>query len=57
MLNIWRNNVNKFRNNGIPLEFEKYDSFTSEETLEPALLTDMTVAEREVCSLPVEILM
>ena len=50
MLNIWKNNAAKFRSSGIPLEFEKHEPFTSEETLEPALLTEMTAAELEVLS-------
>jgi len=50
MLNIWKNNALKIKSSGIPLEFEKHDIFTSEETLDPVLLTDMTPAEREVFS-------
>src|SRR5579859_1429924 len=50
MLNIWKSNAPKFKGNGIPLEFEKHDPFTSEETLEPALLSEMTAVEKEVCS-------
>jgi hypothetical protein len=48
MLNIWKNNAAKFKSSGIPLEFEKHEAFTSEEALDPALLTEMTPAEREV---------
>ena len=48
MLNIWKANASKFKSNGIPLEFEKHESFTSEEPLDPALLSEMTPAEREV---------
>jgi hypothetical protein len=31
------------------LEFEKHEAFTSEEPLDPALLIEMTLAEKEVC--------
>lgn len=48
MLNIWRNNATKFKTSGIPLEFEKHETFTSDEPLEPALLTEMTALEKEV---------
>lgn len=48
MLNIWKSNAAKFKSSGIPLEFEKHEAFTSEEPLDPALLTEMTPAEREV---------
>jgi hypothetical protein len=50
MLNIWKTNSSKFKTSGIPLEFEKHEAFTSEEPLDPALLTEMTPAEREVVS-------
>lgn len=49
MLNIWKNNAAKYKSTGIPLEFEKHEAFTSEEPLDPALLTEMTLAEKEVC--------
>lgn len=49
MLNIWKNNTAKYKSTGIPLEFEKHEAFTSEEPLDPALLTEMTLAEKEVC--------
>jgi hypothetical protein len=48
MLNIWKANSSKFKTSGIPLEFEKHEAFTSEEPLDPALLTEMTPVEREV---------
>jgi hypothetical protein len=48
MLNIWKSNAARFKSSGIPLEFEKHEAFTSEEPLDPALLTEMTPAEREV---------
>ena len=48
MLNIWKANSAKFRATGIPLEFERHEAFTSEEPLEPVLLTEMTLAEKEV---------
>ena len=48
MLNIWKNNSQKIKSNGIPLEFEKHDIFTSNDTLDPVLLTEMTSAEKEV---------
>ena len=48
MLNIWKNNAGKFKSSEIPLEFEKHEAFTSEEALDPSLLTEMTSAEREV---------
>jgi hypothetical protein len=51
MLNIWKNNAAKYRNNGIPLEFEKHEIFTSDETLDPILLTEMTPAEQEVVAI------
>ena len=46
MLNIWKNNAAKYKSTGIPLEFEKHEAFTSEEPLDPALLTEMTLARR-----------
>jgi hypothetical protein len=49
MLNIWKANAARFRGSGIPLEFEKHEAFTSEDPLEPTLLTEMTSAEKEVC--------
>jgi len=52
MLNIWKANSAKFRVSGIPLEFEKHEAFTSEDPLEPVLLTEMTLAEKEVAPLP-----
>jgi len=48
MLSIWKTNAARFKSTGIPLEFEKHEAFTSEEPLDPALLTEMTPAEREV---------
>jgi hypothetical protein len=48
MLSIWKNNAAKYKSGGIPLEFEKHEAFTSEDPLDPALLTEMTHAEREV---------
>jgi hypothetical protein len=48
MLNIWKANSAKLRGSGIPLEFEKHEAFTSEDPLEPALLTEMTPLEKEV---------
>ena len=48
MLNIWKSNAAKYKSTGIPLEFEKHEAFTSEVPLDPALLTDMTLAEKEV---------
>lgn len=48
MLNIWKTNATKFKSSGIPLEFERHEAFTSEEPLEPVLLTEMTSAEKEV---------
>lgn len=48
MLNIWKNNAAKYKSIGIPLEFEKHEAFTSEEPLEPALLTEMSLTEKEV---------
>jgi hypothetical protein len=48
MLGIWKANAHKYKGSGIPLEFEKHEAFTSDETLDPALLTDMTMAERDV---------
>jgi hypothetical protein len=36
------------KGSGLPLEFERHDTFTSEEALDPILLTDMTNAERDV---------
>ena len=50
MLNIWKSNAFKIKSSGIPLEFEKHETFTSNDTLEPVLLSDMTPAEREVFS-------
>ena len=49
MLAIWKTNASRLRSAGIPLEFEKHEAFTSEEPLDPALLTEMTPIEREVC--------
>jgi hypothetical protein len=51
MLGIWKANAHKYKGGGIPLEFEKHEAFTSDETLDPALLTDMTLAERDVLHL------
>jgi hypothetical protein len=48
MLNIWKNNAARYKSTGIPLEFEKHEAFTSEEPLDPALLTEMTLGEKEV---------
>jgi hypothetical protein len=48
MLAIWKANATRFKGNGIPLEFEKHETFTSEDALDPALLTEMTTAERDV---------
>jgi len=48
MLNIWRNNAAKYKSTNIPLEFEKHEAFTSEEPLDPALLTEMSLVEKEV---------
>jgi|SRR5579862_6167557 len=48
MLSIWKNNAQRIKNNGIPLEFERHDTFTSENTLDPVLLTEMSSAEKEV---------
>jgi len=48
MLNIWKSNAVKFKSSGIPLEFERHETFTSEEPLEPALLSEMTPVEQEV---------
>jgi hypothetical protein len=48
MLNIWKTNAAKYKSTNIPLEFEKHEAFTSEEPLDPALLTEMSLAEREV---------
>lgn len=53
MLNIWKNNAQKIKSNGIPLEFEKHEIFTSEETLDPLLLSDLSPAEREVPLCPI----
>jgi hypothetical protein len=50
ILNIWKTNATKYKSSGIPLEFEQHEAFTSEEPLEPALLTEMTLAEKEACS-------
>jgi hypothetical protein len=50
MLSIWKNNASRLRYAGIPLEFEKHEAFTSEDPLDPALLTEMTPAEKEVCT-------
>ena len=50
MLNIWKSNAVKYKSTGLPLEFERHDAFTSEEPLDPALLTEMTPAEKEVCA-------
>jgi hypothetical protein len=51
MLNIWKTNAAKFKGGGIPLEFERHEAFTSEDPLDPALLTEMTPAEKEVQTL------
>jgi len=48
MLSIWKNNASRLKSAGIPLEFEKHEAFTSEDPLDPALLTEMTPAEKEV---------
>jgi hypothetical protein len=48
MLNIWKSNAQRIKSNGIPLEFEKHDVFTSENTLDPVLLTEMNSLEKEV---------
>lgn len=48
MLNIWKTNAAKYKSIGIPLEFEKHEAFTSEEPLDPVLLTEMSLAEKEV---------
>jgi len=50
MLSIWKNNASRLKSAGIPLEFEKHDAFTSEDPLDPALLTEMTTAEKDVTS-------
>src|SRR5271154_1455909 len=54
MLSIWKNNASRLKSAGIPLEFEKHEAFTSEDPLDPALLTEMTPAEKDVTSLLVE---
>ena len=51
MLNIWKSNAARYKNVGIPLEFEKHEAFTSEEPLDPVLLTEMSLAEKEVVPL------
>jgi hypothetical protein len=48
MLTVWKANAVKFKAGGIPLEFEKHEAVTSLEVLEPALLTEMSDAEKEV---------
>jgi hypothetical protein len=48
MLSIWKNNASRLKSAGIPLEFEKHEAFTSEDPLDPALLTEMTTAEKDV---------
>ena len=54
MLSVWKNNASRLKSAGIPLEFEKHDAFTSEDPLDPALLTEMTTAEKDVTSPLVE---
>lgn len=48
ILGIWKSNAPKLKSSGLPLEFERHDTFTSEEALDPVLLTEMANSERDV---------